>query len=511
MATTTHPKTGIKKVDDGDLNWNTHLQQNADRLELILPIKLSSDNSYTPLVSAAAFSGSGLDDATAGGTFVGARDKRYLVVIDGEGTPDTFKWSDDGGVTFTGGVAITGAAQTLNEGVTVTFGATTGHTAGDQWAFYGKAGDPQNPNDIDGADNELTPELPGQLYLAELDNAYWVARSATIWDPLTPVLGTDAGKPKLAPNGQTYRASDTKRVYRGNGFIWEEALGQFVNASLPASPIAGRLILDTERLQLLLGNGTADPSFVRTAERGFINGLELTWDSATTMTLSVGAARDSTDVVTGRLGSSMQKALSAGAWSAGAAGVMNEGAVPTDTWLHVFLLVKGDGSADWGVDSSTTAANLKAGGAAAYDFHRRVGSIYINFSSEISRFIQSGDEFWWYDRNSVDADISLDDTPADLTLMVPPDYRVVAHLNVHSNAGGEHTARVYSKDTADRAISTTGSAAVPNQGGSGNTTGGFVDVLTNTARQVRAVADRSLSQFQVIAYGWRDERARNFS
>ena len=34
---------------------------------------------------------------------------------------------------WTTGVAVTGSAQTLDDGVTVTFAATTGHTLDDQW------------------------------------------------------------------------------------------------------------------------------------------------------------------------------------------------------------------------------------------------------------------------------------------------------------------------------------------------------------------------------------------
>ena len=49
---------------------------------------------------------------------------------------DTFKWSDDGGSTWDGTlVAITGAAQTLNNGVTIYFEATTGHTLNENWQF----------------------------------------------------------------------------------------------------------------------------------------------------------------------------------------------------------------------------------------------------------------------------------------------------------------------------------------------------------------------------------------
>ena len=84
------------------------------------------------------FTGSGLDDMSIGGTYTEETDAEYLVEIDGTGTPDTFKWSKDGGTTWEAtGVSITGSAQTLDNGVTVTFGATTGHTIGDQWTFRG--------------------------------------------------------------------------------------------------------------------------------------------------------------------------------------------------------------------------------------------------------------------------------------------------------------------------------------------------------------------------------------
>lgn len=96
-------------------------------------VQLTDDGIY---IEDAVFSGSGLDDLASGGTFSGSINRSFLVEIDAEGTPDTFKWSKDGGVTWdVSTVAITGAAQGLVEGVTVVFLATTGHTLGDQWTF----------------------------------------------------------------------------------------------------------------------------------------------------------------------------------------------------------------------------------------------------------------------------------------------------------------------------------------------------------------------------------------
>jgi len=84
----------------------------------------------------AVHDGIGLSDLNTGGTFSGGSGLVYVVEIDGTGTPDTFRWSDDGGASWDAStVSITGAAQTLNNGVTVTFGATTGHTSGDRWSF----------------------------------------------------------------------------------------------------------------------------------------------------------------------------------------------------------------------------------------------------------------------------------------------------------------------------------------------------------------------------------------
>jgi uncharacterized phiE125 gp8 family phage protein len=83
-----------------------------------------------------------LDDMVAGGTFTGTVKTKFEIVIDGADTdPETVKWRKitrdaDGVKTFgawTEGVDITGAAQTLGDGTTVTFTNTTGHTASSQW------------------------------------------------------------------------------------------------------------------------------------------------------------------------------------------------------------------------------------------------------------------------------------------------------------------------------------------------------------------------------------------
>ena len=81
------------------------------------------------------FSGSGLNDATFGGFYdTTTANTFYVKIIGADENPEQFVWSKNNFVGDTSGnINITGAAQALANGVTVTFGATTGHTNGDIW------------------------------------------------------------------------------------------------------------------------------------------------------------------------------------------------------------------------------------------------------------------------------------------------------------------------------------------------------------------------------------------
>lgn len=96
--------------------------------------------------SGTTFTGSGLDDATLTGHYTGTTTNRgFYVEIDGTGTPDTFKWSHNSDLSSpeATAVAITGDDQTLAEGISINFGATTGHTSGDKW------GGTASPSNVD--------------------------------------------------------------------------------------------------------------------------------------------------------------------------------------------------------------------------------------------------------------------------------------------------------------------------------------------------------------------------
>ncbi len=68
---------------------------------------------------------------TGGGTYSSSGNALFDIVITANGTPDTFSWTETGGMGGTGGpTGITGGAQTLADGISVTFGSTTGNIIG---------------------------------------------------------------------------------------------------------------------------------------------------------------------------------------------------------------------------------------------------------------------------------------------------------------------------------------------------------------------------------------------
>jgi hypothetical protein len=89
--------------------------------------------------SAKSFTGTGLDDMTYSGNYLGDElAPVYRVKIDGvgAGVPNTFAWSKDNGSSWEEtGVNITAQPYPLESGLTILFAATTGHTLNDYWSI----------------------------------------------------------------------------------------------------------------------------------------------------------------------------------------------------------------------------------------------------------------------------------------------------------------------------------------------------------------------------------------
>jgi len=82
----------------------------------------------------------GLNDLTITGTYAGDVDRTIVVYCDtgGAGT-NTFKWSEDGGVTWNSTLISMAAVNYLNYGIELNWAAVTGHTATNTWTFTCRA------------------------------------------------------------------------------------------------------------------------------------------------------------------------------------------------------------------------------------------------------------------------------------------------------------------------------------------------------------------------------------
>jgi len=77
--------------------------------------------------------GAAHNDLTASGAYSGSVSVSYIVEVTNIGTPDLFRWSDDGGGTWTSTVSMTGSPQLLNNNVYIDFSSILSHEVGDQW------------------------------------------------------------------------------------------------------------------------------------------------------------------------------------------------------------------------------------------------------------------------------------------------------------------------------------------------------------------------------------------
>lgn len=90
-------------------------------------------NPIKSIVGTAAGTVAVLDDCTSSGTYTGDETRTFRVQIDGTGAIDTIKWSDDKGTTWQSETQKVTTTMYLSYGITLTFGAVTGHTSGDYW------------------------------------------------------------------------------------------------------------------------------------------------------------------------------------------------------------------------------------------------------------------------------------------------------------------------------------------------------------------------------------------
>jgi len=142
LATGPTDETNIKIEGTGSVTF----QIAVDSLGSIAYGSAIDLSTFPTVLETAIFEGTGLDDITGSGTYSSTGTAVYEIEIDSVGTPDTVKWRKDGD-SFTTLVALTGAGQSVGDGISFTAAATTGHTLGDRWLLIAHAADTEVADD----------------------------------------------------------------------------------------------------------------------------------------------------------------------------------------------------------------------------------------------------------------------------------------------------------------------------------------------------------------------------
>lgn len=271
-------------------------------------------------------------------------------------------------------------------------------------AGYDASGQPTAVDAATLSPSSIIVGTPGQTLLPYTTTAQWLAYLSAVED------GGECAKADIGGEGSFGLASafgkgvvfttNTNRIFISDASAWSE-IG-VVQLLQPITPtVNGRLILDRDLLSIFRDNGAALEE-IRPMPPGHLSGLSITYASSTTLTLGAGRARSDDDTGQGILAAASTKTLNTSLdWFGGPGGRMLTLAAPiaADTWFHVFAIFKPDGSTDFGMDTSDTAANLlNVAGVAygqGYRTYRHVGWVLIDSAGTgMVAWVQVGDFFY---------------------------------------------------------------------------------------------------------------------
>lgn len=205
--------------------------------------------------------------------------------------------------------------------------------------------------------------------------------------------------------------------------------------------------------------------------------------------------------------SAMTKRIDA-AWAAGTGqGGLFTGSVANTTTYHFFIIKNpSTGAVDAGWDTSLTAANKPSG----YTLYRRIWSFFSDGSANLRPLVFWGD-YAEYKDPPLDINASEDTTANLRALAVPGDIRVRAIFNlVVAESGQEINFYVSCPDVNDEAASTSAAPlctyTVLAAGVAVTNTGNRMEMMTNTSRQIRTIAQTTLNSLHISTLGYVDQR-----
>lgn len=325
--------------------------------------------------------------------------------------------------------------------------------------------------------------------------------------PASPTVGQVF--PATASAGQPQYTWDGEKWTSGTGFGTI-----YVSDAQPANAPAGSLWWQSSTGFLFVryydGNSTqwvsAMPASVPVVQ-GYISGLTLsTPGSSASMTVAPGVAADSTNVAMMVLASALTKVITSN-WSVGnGGGILDTGAAAASMFYHIFLIKRPDTGAVDVLASLSLSPVLPPN----YTLFRRIGSLLTGSSVNWAGFVQLGDEFM-YTSSVSDVNVSNLSTGAQLyALTVPIGIQVWAMIRASvSNATAGVAIVISSPDANAEAPGSPLGNVTQNCINSTTSNRMTMNVRTNTAGQIRAVATANATTFSAATFGYIDRRGRD--
>lgn len=242
----------------------------------------------------------------------------------------------------------------------------------------------------------------------------------------------------------------------------------------------------------------------------YITGLNMAASgSAAVVQVGPGYATDSTQTVLMHRSVTDTKGVG-GPWTAGGGnGGLDTGSPAANTWYHVYIIIPtAGGTTDLLISLSATSPTMPSG----YTQFRRIGAIRLDGSKNVNNFTAIGDEFLWLAPVTHDYDATVSSTggsPTAVTLTVPTSIKVWAKVRAFfSGATSGHVVLLYEVDTGTAQTTASGNFSALNLAANGGI--GVLDIRTNTAAQIYAIADITTGYtLAVSTYGWIDRRGQD--
>lgn len=341
--------------------------------------------------------------------------------------------------------------------------------------------------------------------------------------------------PTLAA-GEFAASNDAVRLLFGSGST-NHVVGVKHNISASTNPGTGDDSADGYSPGSLWVNTTADTAYVcldatagaavwqvigsvssvpaATVPRGHIDGLVLAFSSGSVINVAAGQCADSTGAYLLSLSSTVSKTLqTSGSWAAGSgSNGLDTGSRALNTWYHVHLIAKADGtSADVLISTSASAPTMPS----TYTLRRRIGSVRTDGTNNVVMFYQRGDNFLWSAPQDDVSALNPGTAAVTRTLSTPSGVRTLALVSVgfDATATGDNPSAIYLSDldqansspsvTVNTYVCYSTSAHIAN-------TIGRAEVWTNTSSQIRSRLQLSATntRLRIQTHGWRDPRGRD--